>query len=46
MKPIKSKWLKCWTMVTKKVSSNSSHTITFTFGLIPLGKHEPLYLFS
>ena len=36
-------WLKCWTGALKWVSSNSSRTITFTFGLIPLGKELNLF---
>ena len=31
-------WLICWTVISQSVSLNSSHTIAFIFGLIPLGK--------
>ena len=31
-------WLKCWMAALKQASSHASCAITFTFGLMPLGK--------
>ena len=33
-----AQWLKCWTAALKYASSNSSHGITFSYGLITMGK--------